>query len=243
MSREHDKPFDCIDLQAQRLLRTDDMVHAEIRQLHDYWERLRAGDGVPYRSDVDPRDMECNARNLFVVEETGDRVYRFRLAGSALLEAFGMELRGMPPRAVMEGRSRESLSALIGEVLDEPGVGYLRLSPVGGSCSDGLWEMLLLPLRTDLGRIERILGGLHPVSGSPRAANRPLRFAIESASVRPIADAAAPEAAAGFAEGAAPFAGRRPDGPDLTAIEGGGDTGDALRTPRERPDLRIVGDD
>ncbi len=226
------------------------MIHSEIRSLHDYWEGLRAGRPVPYRAEVDPRDMACNARNLFILEDLGGGNYRFRLAGTALVEAFGMELRGMSARTIMEGRARESFAALIEETLAEPGIGYARLtSAIGGEP----WEILLLPLRSDFGAIDRVLGALLPVSGRAAApGDARLRFRLDDmriTSVRATGPEAqpfqAPVPVAGFAEGQAPFAGPARGQGRLTAIEGGRaeDAPREAEKPAQRPHLRIVKDD
>lgn len=244
----------CLDLTEARLKRTKDMIHSEIRSLHDYWESLRAGRPVPYRAEVDPRDMKCNARNLFILEDLGGGNLRFRLAGTALVEAFGMELRGMSARTLMEGRARESFAALIEETLAEPGVGYARLTSV--ICEGQTWEILLLPLRSDFGAVDRVLGALVPVSGQATpAGDARLRFRIEDMTIKPVRDGTpeatpfqAPVPVAGFAEGQTPFAGppRQADGGNhLTAIEGGlADAGEPT-APRRLPrtHLRVVKDD
>ncbi|MEM9144711.1 MAG: PAS domain-containing protein [Pseudomonadota bacterium] len=225
------------------------MIHSEIRALSAYWESLRAGRPVPYRAEVDPRDMRCSARNLFILEDLGGGNLRFRLAGTALIEAFGMELRGMSARSMMEGRARESFAALIEEALAEPGIGYARLSST--LSENEMWEVLLLPLRSDFGAIDRVLGGLVPVTGmAPRHRDDRLRFRIEEMSIRPVAETAprAPRAepVLGFAEDPQPFEGSQaaPASP-LTAIDGGRADGPAAARPRRavRPHLRIVKDD
>ncbi len=152
-----------IELASYRLSRySNEMIHSEIRALYNYWERLRAGRPCPYRAEVDPRDMDCDARNLFVLEDLGQGNLRFRLAGTALVDAFGYELRGMSARSIMEGKARESFVALVSETLAEPGVGYARLMAPDG---ESVWEVVLLPLRDNFGKIERLIGCLHPVSG------------------------------------------------------------------------------
>ncbi len=248
MTEDWDARIACFDLGQERSRRTSDMIHPEIRALSDYWESLRAGRPVPYRAEVDPRDMRCNARNLFILEDLGAGNIRFRLAGTALVEAFGMELRGMSARTLMEGRARESFAALIEETLAEPGVGYARLTSTlpGGET----WEVLLLPLRSDFGAIDRVLGGLVPVKGrAPAPGDQRLRFRIEDMTIRPVptgaAEVSAPVPIAGFAEGQAPFLGLpAPREPGLRAIEGGRAEGTPARPTRTaRPHLRIVKDD
>jgi len=242
----------CIDLDEARRSRTNDMIHSEIRALMRYWQALRGDRQVPYRAEVDPREMDCDPRSLFILEDLGQGNIRFRLAGTGLVDAFGMELSGMSARTLMDGRARESIAALIEETLAEPGVGYARLSTVAPP-GEG-WELLLLPLRSDFGRIDRVLGGLVPLAGSlRRKAGPPLRFVIDEMSIRTAAEgelgAEAPLPVAGLAEDAAPYEGpaasEQAEGTRLTAIEGGrGDAGEGTEPrPDQRPRLRIVKDE
>ena len=230
---------DSIDLAHQRLLRSSEMIHPEIRALYSYWERLRGSRVCPERTEVDPRDIAGEGRHLFVLEDLGRGNIRFRLAGSGLLDAFGFDLRGMNARAIMAGRSRESFVAMISESIAEPGVGYARLlAPDGRS----VWEVVLLPLRGGFGAIDRVIGCLHPVSGqAPEAGKVPLRFTIETMAIQPVAtgeEAAGEtrEPAAGFAEEQEPFAPAERRG--LRSIEGGRRRGH--RTEGETPKLKIV---
>ena len=230
-----------IELASYRLSRSsNEMIHSEIRALYNYWERLRAGRPCPYRAEIDPRDMDGDARHLFVLEDLGQGNLRFRLAGTALIDAFGYELRGMSARSIMAGRARASFVALIAETLAEPGVGYARLFAPDGVT---VWEVVLLPLRGNFGQIDRLIGCLHPVSGrTPDAGDVPLRFTIDAMSIRPVN--AGPDTVqgdamplAGFGEGQAGFEGA--PGTGLTAIEGGlGE--DKPKGGGERPKLRVV---
>jgi len=179
--------------------------------------------------------MKGDARHLFVLENLGEGNLRFRLAGTALLDAFGYELRGMSARSIMSGRARESFVALIEETLAEPGIGYARLL-----ASDGvsLWEVLLLPLRGNFGEIDRLIGCLHPVNGRvPPTGDVPLRFTIDEMSIRPVHEG--PDTVhgdamplPGFAESQAGFKG-------LTAIDGGLKQ-EGERPAGSRPKLRVV---
>ena len=239
----------CVDFSQARLKSTTDMLHAQTRSLFAYWDRLRAGRPVPFRSEIDPRDMECDAQNLFILESLGHGNIRFRLAGSAISDAFGMELRGMSVRAIMDGKSRESIAALVEEVLDEPGVGYARLIEDNDIAAN--WEVVLLPLRSEFGTIDRVIGALHPVSGTPSQAGvtvSTLKFQIDEMAIRPVdmptGERARPkQKVREFAESQEPF-----DGPGqpkhLTSIDGGKarTEGEAIE-PRARPNLRLVKDE
>jgi hypothetical protein len=233
-----------IDLVSHRLSRNNnEMIHSEIRALYNYWDRLRAGRPCLYRAEVDPRDMIGDARHLFMLEDLGQGNMRFRLAGTALIDAFGYELRSMSARSIMEGPTRESFIALITETLDEVGVGYARLLAPDGVT---VWEVVLLPLRDNFGKIERLIGCLHPVSGHTAAAgDTPPRLTIDEMSIRPTEITPDPIRGdamplAGFAESQVSFTGTPKSG--LTAIDGG--LGKSERpSDNERPELRLVRDE
>lgn len=231
-----------VDLAAYRMARnTNEMIHSEIRALYSYWEALRGQRPCPYRAEIEPRDMQGDVRYLFLIENLGQGNLRFRLAGSALEDAIGFDLRGMSARTIMAGKARENFSALISETLAEPGVGYARLlGPEGVQ----VWEMILLPLRSEFGRTDLLIGCLHPVSGrAPAAGDIPTRFTIDTMWIRPVAHSDTTQGdtmpLAGFGEDQAPFSATPGDG--MTAIEGG--LGDRERRKGAKPVLRVVKDD
>jgi len=244
----------CVKLNAYRWSKSTDMIHSEVRALYSYWDGLRAGRSTPLRSEIDPRDMACRASNLFILENLGNGNIRFRLAGTSIVDAFGMELRGMNARAIMSAASRESFMALIGETLEDPGVGYARLH--NASDPDDLWEITLLPLRSDFGMIDRVIGCLHPVHNVPSSSSAlPLRFKIDHMSVDPIKttvrDLNLPSPVEEFAATAAPFVHDSEGGSlgtrlfALTAIEGGlakTDRSEDGERPVSRGHLRLIED-
>lgn len=248
MDNDDRGPETFVSLDNYRMTRTSSMVNAELRALQTYWESIRHGRLTPLRSDVDPREMECDARNLFILENLGNGNIRFRLAGTAIVNAFGMELRGLNVRSIMAPSARESFAALINEALEDPGTGYARL--VDTNDPDGVWEVNLLPLRSDFGMIDRMIGCLHPINNErPRRHGMPLRFEISRAHVESIdADQqrpARPRTPVGFAEPQKPFGGAQAasDGarPRLVAIEGGRDQTEAANKP-SRGHLRLIDD-
>ena len=240
----------CLELDAYRLDRMDGMIHSQLKALHSYWDEIRAGRTTPLRSDIDPRDMACDARNLFILEDLRQGNVRFRLAGTAIVDAFGMELRGMNARAIMSAGSRESFTALIAEVLEDPGAGYARLCNAADESE--IWEINLLPLRSDFGLIDRIIGCLHPLSASARHRRHggPLRFRSVDPVIASVPDpsAAASVRPGGFSDAGAAFRfGEAPDGdesaPSLKTIEGGLVESASGRTGRtSRGHLRLVED-
>lgn len=177
-----------------------------------YWEALRDGRDTPFRSEIDPRGIESALEHTFILERIAPRLARFRLAGSHLCDLMGMEVRGMPLTAFFRAGARSECEAILARVFDGPETAELTLVPEHSTGRDGLdARLLLLPLRSDLGDVSRVLGCLVGLGQTIRV---PRRFDIAGARIvpvgggtRPLRAGPAPGSAAlnGLAESSAPF--------------------------------------
>jgi hypothetical protein len=132
----------------------------ELQALFDYWQRKRNGRFAPARADVVPTEIRALLPRLFIVELVGSPPrFRFRLAGTLVVERFGEEITG---RYLDE----LDLDALNREI----GADYMKTAesraPVCSRWSyvkhDGTplrYERLLLPLSSDGETVDMILGG------------------------------------------------------------------------------------
>ncbi|EEX10792.1 PAS domain family protein [Ruegeria lacuscaerulensis ITI-1157] len=178
-----------------------------IRQAEAYWTALLGDDGVPRRSQIDPRGLENILEYTFILERIAPGLARFRLAGSHLSKIAGMEVRGMPLTAFFEPSSRGQITEELEKVFSDPAICELSLVSKGKLGRVRLEaRVILLPLRSDLGDISRVLGVM--VSDGAIGAT-PRRFTIQSSSVRPLVaiqrQVDKPELNAGFAEEQAEF--------------------------------------
>jgi hypothetical protein len=204
--------------------------------LKSYWERLRAGRIAPYRAEIDPRQFESALENMFIIEKISPEAMRIRLAGMRICEMMGMEVRGMEPGFLVSADDRLRFDRLLNVVMGEPAVVELKLD-APGRVGRHQATMLLMPLRSDFGDINRVLGC---ASGDSEHFAAPLAFEIRDVAVTPIEPSAATEsrdAMPGFAEDRAGFEGA-PAAPRLRSIEG---NPNAPAKPREgSPKLRVV---
>ena len=133
----------------------------KVAQIERYWTRIRAGRLVPSRCEIDPRGLEGLLGHAFILERIAGGLARFRIAGSHLTDVTGLELRQMPISALFMHGSRQRLSDALSAVFDEPAVVRMEItSPAGFGRRELKGEMVLLPLRSDLGDIDRVLGGM-----------------------------------------------------------------------------------
>jgi hypothetical protein len=190
-----------------------------LSSLKSYWERLRAGRIAPYRAEIDPRQFESALENMFIIERISSDNMRIRLAGMKICEMMGMEVRGMQPGFLIDDPDRTRFERLLNVVMGEPAVVELKLA---AETRAGRYRAttLLMPLRSDFGEINRVLGC---TSGQGELFAPPLAFRIEDVTITPIEPAkhAEPARAAlpGFAEEQAAFD-TGPAGPKLRTIEG-----------------------
>lgn len=185
--------------------------------LKSYWERLRAGRIAPYRAEIDPRQFESALENMFIIEKLSPDNMRIRLAGMKICEMMGMEVRGMQPGFLTDERDRLRFERLLNVVMSEPAVVELKLS-ADGRAGRYRATMLLMPLRSDFGDINRVLGC---TSGQGEMFAPPLAFRIDDVTMSPIEPSKSAEPAhalPGFAEDQAGFDGT--SAPKLRTIEG-----------------------
>ncbi|MCV2865686.1 PAS domain-containing protein [Albidovulum sediminicola] len=197
-----------------------DMTRSTVEEVRAYWEALRGGRPVPLRSEVDPRGIERALDYAFILERVAPQIARFRVAGGHLNDLMGMEVRGMPITAMLSPGSRPQMGAVLADVFESPAVAEVVLRAEAGAGRPELTaRLLLLPMRSDRGGIDRALGCL---ASNGQIGLAPRRFSLsetlrtEIAAGQPSPRAITPER--GFAESMPPF----------------------MRAPRSRAHLRLV---
>ncbi len=151
-------------------------MNPALAKIEAYWTEVRRGRLVPSRTEIDPRGMEGVLGQAFILERLTTGLARLRIAGSHMAEILGMEARGMPLSALFDAASREALADALEAVFDEPATVRLSLASSSGfGRPEVAGNMVLLPLRSDLGDITRVLGG---ISLEGPLGRRPRRFEI-----------------------------------------------------------------
>jgi hypothetical protein len=146
-------------------------------ELLDHWENLRGGRIAPMRSEIDPRQIENVLKHAFILERVADGEARIRIAGMELCALMGMEARAMPATAIIAPDCRTEFSAILRGLFTAPEIVELTLETAAPGQRALQADMLLLPMKNDLGEISRVLGCL-VANGAP--SNPPHRFAITS---------------------------------------------------------------
>lgn len=155
------------------------------QQLRAYWEALRRGRDVPARAEVDPRGLEGALEYAFILERVAPGMARFRLCGMHLNDLMGMEVRGMPLTALFTPEARKRIADATEAVFQTPAVAEIVLSAESGIGKPPMSaRLLLLPLKSDMGDITRILGCL--VAEGQGIGRTPRRFVVDAVRIEPV---------------------------------------------------------
>lgn len=157
---------------------------AVMQDVKSYWDGLCDGHPIPYRSDVDPRSIQKVLKHAFILERIAPGMARLRVSCNTLTDVMGMDMRGMPMSALINEGSRDSFGQALEKVFAAPAIGRLELTTTRNFRRNGLHaEMMLLPLRSDTGEVNRILGAITCDGEMGRA---PQRFDLEGSFLRRI---------------------------------------------------------
>jgi hypothetical protein len=128
---------------AAAKLKNDPLLTA----LLDYWEKKRGNRDMPRRRDIDPLEMPTRLLPYLQLIELGERGrLRFRLIGTAIVDAMGRDATGRYLDDVMTGEHK-----IFTEKFYRTTLGAGR--PAVGSCSlhrDGASDLATLGLATPL---------------------------------------------------------------------------------------------
>jgi hypothetical protein len=162
----------------------------DLTAFEGYWASKAPDGDIPRRSQIDPRGIEAFLSNAFVAERIAPGLARLRIAGMHLSDVMGMEVRAMPLSCLIAPGDRDRFAEALVEVFDRPAKLQVTLEAEGGLGRPALTgQMLLLPLRSDLGDISRGLGCLvtrGPIGRTPR------RFRITGLDLSPVLEHSGP---------------------------------------------------
>jgi hypothetical protein len=134
------------------------MKHKNSHLLVGYWSRLRNGRDVPDQTDIDPRQIKRMLSYTFILncENASRPVYR--LAGTALCERFGFELRGTDFLAHWDSQSGPALASLLRQALKQRQP--VCLSSIAATADNGMVELetILTPVSFNGGEARRFFG-------------------------------------------------------------------------------------
>ena len=166
----------------------------QFAQMRGYWEALREDGALPARAAIDPRGIAGLLECSLLLERIAPGIARIRLAGMALCDLMGMELRGMPLSALILPEARIDMAGTLERVFAGPAIADIGLEAERGALRPRLSaRLLLLPVTGRSGLPDRALGCLVTTGSAGRS---PRRFTLTGTRITPVEVAARPSTAA-----------------------------------------------
>lgn len=132
------------------------------QSLYAYWNEVRADRLAPRRFEIEPSQIGTILPNTFILERNDNKVYRFRLAGTAICEQFGQEFRDTDFLAGWDEEDHISLARLLSVVTQQGGVAILEIEAESVGKHSVTFEIILLPLVHTRDTIDRVMGAISP---------------------------------------------------------------------------------
>jgi hypothetical protein len=149
------------------------MFHSNTTRMIDYWRSLRGADPAPPRANIDPVQFSDVITQTFMIGRVRG-AYPFRLAGSLLEDVHHRGLLGSDFMALWAMGDRPKIQAAIESAL---GRGEPLLAVALGRSREGFearLEILLAPVMSPSGAVDRMLGLYQAISPLFRLQNQPI---------------------------------------------------------------------
>ncbi|MBN9246233.1 MAG: PAS domain-containing protein [Hyphomicrobium sp.] len=140
------------------------MKEAVSQSLFTYWNDLRGNRPAPRRFEIEPSAIAQQLPDTFILERVDYATMRFRLAGTRISEAFGMELRGKNLLGLFNEEDSGILQREISQITSQAAVGVFEISANDGEGRTASFEVTILPLIHTRDVVERYLGSVAPIN-------------------------------------------------------------------------------
>jgi hypothetical protein len=139
------------------------MQAAVSQSLFSYWNALRGNRPAPKRFEIEPSRIANNLPDTFILERLNHSNIRFRLAGTRITDALGMELRGKNLFDLFSAEDAKTLESQMELITTQCVVGLFRMSAATVDGISVTFEILILPLTHVRDSVERYVGCIVPI--------------------------------------------------------------------------------
>jgi hypothetical protein len=150
------------------------MKHKISQTLFNYWNEVRGTRMAPRRFEVEPSQIAGILPHTFILERTDSETYRFRLAGTAICEAFATEFRDTNFLDGWAEDDRLTIERLFAVITQQGGVGILNVEGASNAAHHAEFEVILLPLVHTRDTVDRVLGAMSPATSPDWLGSEPL---------------------------------------------------------------------
>lgn len=131
--------------------------------LYGYWNDIRGDRMAPRRFDIEPSRISEILAETLVLERIDSHTFVFRLAGTKICDAFGIELRGRNFSDFMGDEGRFDFEHAMAAITDQGAAGVFELEALDANGRTARFEAILLPLTHIDDKISRYLGSVSAI--------------------------------------------------------------------------------
>ena len=136
------------------------MQHKTTQTVFGYFNRIRGERSAPLRSEIDPAALKAVLPDIFILEMSRQREAYFRLAGTRICSIMGHELRGENFVDLWHAPNRHKIRLAVEAVLANQAPLSVSVRSLADEEPDGTLEMLLMPVFSQPGICDRVMGSL-----------------------------------------------------------------------------------
>lgn len=136
------------------------MKHPVSQTLFAYWNNLRSDRIAPRRFEIEPSSIASILPDTLILERIDPEVSRFRLAGTRITEAFGVEFRGVNILDLFGNEDRLTLQRQLSISARQGAIGCFAIKAETSTGRAVAFEMTLLPLTHTRNLIDRFVGSI-----------------------------------------------------------------------------------
>ncbi|AGK57830.1 hypothetical protein HYPDE_30778 [Hyphomicrobium denitrificans 1NES1] len=140
------------------------MQESVSQALYSYWNSLRGDRVAPKRFEIEPSCISASLPDTFILERIAPSALRFRLAGTRICEAFGIDFRGVNLFRLFDDADVRILERQIAMSASDGAVCVFRIKAGNANGFSADFELLILPLTHTRNTIDRFLGALTPMN-------------------------------------------------------------------------------
>jgi len=143
-----------------------------LKSMFEYWDRKRGERAVAARRDIDPTEIPKLLPHIQLTEVLDDCTrFRFRLVGTAVVQAYGADFTGKYTDELYSPRVRARIERTYQIIYNKKRPMFLRSRYVTAKGYDIVANRLLAPLSDDGGDVDMVIAALTFEFGSlPEAA-------------------------------------------------------------------------
>ncbi|PZM10779.1 PAS domain-containing protein [Rhizobium tubonense] len=145
-------------------------------EILNYWDRIRGQFDAPLRAQIDPASVRHILPHLFILEEMPSGTSRFRLAGTAICNLFGRELRERSFASLWAGDQSDDPVRIARSVMAHAVPALMNATGYTVSGRQLAVELAMMPIRSSSETCDRLLGCLTPVANSTSLGAEPVEF-------------------------------------------------------------------